>query len=58
LIFNMSEKKFCPKCRSENVVIEGSMIEFSSGAMFCKNCGFKDVIFPTKEEIIKTRLKK
>ncbi|MBS3090112.1 hypothetical protein J4461_04540 [Candidatus Pacearchaeota archaeon] len=54
----MSEKKFCPKCRSENVVIEGSMIEFSSGAMFCKNCGFKDVIFPTKEEIIKTRLKK
>jgi transcription elongation factor Elf1 len=40
--------KFCPKCGSEDVVIDGTAIEFSAGAMLCKNCGFRDIVFPIK----------
>ncbi|HLF53593.1 MAG TPA: hypothetical protein VI544_00255 [Candidatus Nanoarchaeia archaeon] len=54
----MAARKFCPKCESENVVVEGSMIEFSGGAMVCKDCGYKDVNFPQKEKIIKEDIKK
>jgi len=45
------EIRFCPKCGSEDVVLEGSMIEFSAGAMLCKKCGFKDTVFPIKEKL-------
>ena len=45
----MSAKKFCPKCKSENVAVDGASIEFSAGAMICKECGYRDTIFPEKE---------
>lgn len=56
-MFKMKNKevRFCPKCGSENVVLEGSMIEFSSGAVVCKDCEFKDIAFPIKEKIIKQK---
>ena len=51
----MEGKKFCPKCRSEDVAFDG-LIEASGGAMVCKNCGYKNINFPIKEKI--TKLKK
>ena len=49
--------KFCPKCKSENVVVDGSSIEFSGGAMMCNNCGFRDTNFPEREKIVKLNKK-
>ena len=49
LIFKMAAKSFCPKCRSENVTMDGASIEFSGGAMLCKDCGNRETIFPTKK---------
>jgi uncharacterized protein YbaR (Trm112 family) len=52
-------KKFCPMCRSEDVAFDGSMIEASGGAMVCKKCGYRGLVFPIKEKITKLgKLKK
>lgn len=48
--------KFCPRCRSENVAVDGASIEFSGGAMLCKDCGNREIAFPEKDKI--TKLKK
>ena len=45
--------KFCPKCKSENVALDGSLIVANPGAMFCKDCGFREINFPEKEKIKK-----
>lgn len=54
MIFKMAAKSFCPKCGSENVAVDGASIEFSGGAMLCKDCGNRETVFPTKEKLTKT----
>jgi transcription elongation factor Elf1 len=46
-----SEINFCPRCGSEDVALDGSLIEGSTTAMICKNCGYRNVNFPVKEKI-------
>ena len=42
----MLAKKFCPNCRSEEVMMVAGGI---TGAWMCKNCGFSGSVFPEKE---------
>ena len=42
----MLSKKFCPKCRSEEVIMVAGGI---TGTWMCKSCGFSGSIFPEKE---------
>ncbi len=42
----MIGKKFCPKCRSEEVMMVAGGI---TGSWMCKKCGFSGSIFPEKE---------
>ncbi len=48
-------RKFCPKCNSSNVIIDGSLVKAFNGAMICQDCGYKDTVFPEKR-INKTKL--
>lgn len=42
----MISKKFCPRCKSEDVMmVAGGTI----GMWMCKKCGFSGSIFPEKE---------
>ena len=42
----MLGKKFCPNCKSEEVMmVDGGM----TGTWMCKKCGFSGSIFPEKE---------
>ena len=49
--------RFCPQCRSEDVVLEGKLIETGS-SWLCKSCGYGSYNFPIKVKIIKNKLKK
>ena len=42
----MLNKKFCPNCRSEEVMMVAGGI---TGTWMCKSCGFSGNIFPEKE---------
>jgi ribosomal protein L37AE/L43A len=47
----MTGKKFCPKCKSEQVYMEaGGMI----GIWKCAMCNFSGAIFPEKEKLSET----
>ncbi|MAG26149.1 hypothetical protein CMI47_11355 [Candidatus Pacearchaeota archaeon] len=46
MIFKMVAVKFCPKCKSEDVMmVAGGEI----GIWMCKKCGFRGSVFPEKE---------
>ncbi len=47
----MNEKRFCPKCKSEDVKLQQSTAYGSAGHWVCNKCGYYNVIFPIKEEI-------
>ena len=54
----MIGKKFCPRCKSENIAVldgvEGIPIGYA-----CKDCGYQNNIFPEKEiEEVKAKKKK
>ncbi len=55
LTSKMATIKFCPNCKSENVAIDGALIEVSAGAMVCKDCGYRDINFPEKVTTTKTK---
>ncbi len=44
----MISKKFCPKCKSEDVEMVAGGI---TGSWVCGNCGFMGTVFPEKEII-------
>jgi len=54
------ERRFCPRCKSENVNINIS----ASSALgvpqnwICNDCGYSNIIFPLKETLNKKQKKK
>ena len=42
----MISKKFCPKCKSNNVEMASGGV---TGSWVCMDCGFMGTIFPEKE---------
>jgi predicted Zn-ribbon and HTH transcriptional regulator len=53
-------RKFCPKCKSENVEIHWmpSIAYGEPQPWRCKDCGYEGVIFPEKVKTIKKLKKK
>ena len=47
------EKRFCPKCKSENVKLETGSMYGTPGNWVCNNCGFHNVEFPIKGKLNK-----
>ena len=47
----MKEKRFCPKCKSENVIWKDNNIYGTTGVWVCLDCGFYNQIFPIKEKL-------
>lgn len=45
------EKRFCPKCESENVAWRNPQAGPEFGAWICNDCGFSSREFPIKEKI-------
>ena len=47
------EKRFCPKCKSEDVKINiNASASLGVPQMWkCNKCGFQNYLFPTKEKI-------
>tara|TARA_Y100000310_G_scaffold345413_1_gene464704 strand:- start:13595 stop:13768 length:174 start_codon:yes stop_codon:yes gene_type:complete len=39
-------KKFCPKCKSEDIMMMAGGV---TGTWMCKKCGFHGTLFPEKE---------
>lgn len=50
---NKMSKRFCPKCKSEDVQINiNASASFGAPQMWkCNKCGFQNYIFPEKEKI-------
>ncbi|MCH7568676.1 MAG: TFIIB-type zinc ribbon-containing protein [Nanoarchaeota archaeon] len=42
----MISKKFCPRCRSEDVAMIAGGV---TGTWMCKKCGFSGSVFPERE---------
>lgn len=45
----MLGKKFCPKCRSEDIAMVAGGI---TGSWMCKKCGFSGSVFPEREIVV------
>ena len=45
----MREKRFCPKCKSENIEWQGGVAPGMPGNWLCSKCGHYNVVFPVKE---------
>ena len=54
----MNKKRFCPKCKSEDVKLQQSYIYSAPGNWVCNKCGFHNVIFPIKDELNEAKGKK
>lgn len=54
----MNEKRFCPKCKSEDVKLQQSKLYGVPGNWVCNKCNYHNVIFPVKEELNKLKDKK
>ena len=54
----MNRKRFCPKCKSDDVKLQQSNIYSAPGNWVCNKCGFHNVIFPIKDELNKSKDKK
>jgi len=48
-------RQFCPQCGSEDVVIDGSLVEAYIGSKLCKSCGYKNFNFPERTKLRKKR---
>jgi transposase-like protein len=42
----MIGKKFCPRCKSEDIMMVAGGV---TGTWMCKSCGYSGSIFPEKE---------
>ena len=52
----MLTKKFCPRCKSENVEMIAAGV---TGSFMCRDCGYSGSIFPEKEIFLgKTDIKR
>lgn len=53
-------KKFCPKCKSENVkiAISASAVLGVPQNWVCNICGYSNVVFPEKERLTKLKTTK
>jgi len=51
-------KKFCPRCKSENVkiLISASTVLGIPQNWVCNNCGYSNVVFPEKEKLTKSKI--
>ncbi len=45
------KKRFCPKCKSEDIELKQSNLYGTPGTWVCKDCGFDNVEFPIKEKV-------
>ncbi len=55
----MEERRFCPKCKSDNVEWKDSRLGAGEqGNWLCNKCGFHNVVFPIKRELNKVKTKK
>ncbi|MEX2017525.1 MAG: hypothetical protein WD876_03565 [Candidatus Pacearchaeota archaeon] len=47
------EKRFCPKCKSENVKVNitPSLAMGIPQNWMCNDCGYSNILFPTKTKI-------
>ena len=52
------KKRFCPKCKSENVKLDQGKLYGAPGNWVCNSCGCYNVVFPIKEKLNKTKNKK
>ena len=50
-IFKMEEKRFCPKCKSEDVRLDQDNLYSAPINWVCNKCEFYNVNFPIKEEL-------
>jgi len=57
-LFKMAEKRFCPKCKSEDVKLQQGNLYGTPGNWVCNKCGFHNVIFPVKDELNEVKGKK
>ena len=54
----MDSKRFCPKCKSEDVKLQQGNLYGTPGNWVCNKCGFHNVIFPVKKELNELKDKK
>ena len=48
-------RRFCPKCKSEDIKLDQGKLYGTSGNWICNKCGFYNVEFPIKEKLNKIK---